>query len=59
MEHLGLVYEALVKKLDPDDEFILDDKPIINGAVGKKLTRKPRQSAIEARKDGEFEILER
>ena len=35
----------------------MDDKPIINGAVGKKLTRKSRQSAIEARKDGEFEIL--
>ena len=57
LEQLNNMYELLVKKLDSADEIIVDDKPILNGATAKKLVRKPREPAIETRRDGSFDIL--
>lgn len=56
LSELGAVYELLIKKLEPEDELIVGEEAIVNGAIAKKLTRKPREAAIETRKDGSFEI---
>lgn len=57
LNQLGAMYELLIKKLEPEDELVVGDKAIVNGVIAKKLTRKPREAAIETRKDGSFEIL--
>lgn len=49
--------EMFLKRLDPKDELVIGDTPVINGDMAREVVRRPRTPAVESRRDGEFIIL--
>lgn len=47
----------MLKRLQPTDQVVVDGEEIINGELGRRIVRRPREEPVEDRLDGDFTIL--
>ena len=57
VEDMGEAQNALLRCLDDRDELIVGDELVVNGRVGRRIARKPREVSARELLDGEFFII--
>lgn len=57
-EAISNFQSAISKKLKPDDNLIINDEPIINGAKAAEVVPEPKETSREIRLDGDYRINE-